>query len=75
MESSESLTRARQQHDSIVNSMQQKFEKENLLLKENVDELNRQIDDRVRLISLVQKSNIAEIMKRTPQVSVHRILL
>ena len=54
LECSESLTRARQQHDSIVNGMQQKFEKEILLLKEKVDELKNQIDDRVRYISLIQ---------------------
>ena len=34
--------------------MQQKFEKEIILLKENVDELKHQIDERVRLISVVQ---------------------
>lgn len=48
LECSESLTRARQQHDSIVSGMQQKHEKQILLLKEKIDELNAVSDEKVR---------------------------
>ncbi len=49
LESSESLTRARQQHDTIVNGMHQKHQQEILLLNEKLDELTKQNQDKVRI--------------------------
>lgn len=46
---SESLTRAKEQHESIVNAMQKKHEEQILVLKQKLDEAVLSKDYRVKL--------------------------
>ena len=49
MGASESLSRAREQCDSLINSMKSKHEQQTLSLKEKMDEINAQLKEQVNL--------------------------
>lgn len=47
---SETLSRARHEHDVVVAGLQQKYEKEIKVLNEKIDMLNEKIQDKVCLL-------------------------
>ena len=53
LETSETLSRARQQHEAVVGGLQQRHEHQVLLLNEKLDGLTGQIRDKVGLIFFI----------------------
>jgi len=49
--SSDTLTRAKQQHESVVTSMRQKFDTDVLAAKEKIDSLTKKLTEKVTNIS------------------------
>ncbi|KAL3884693.1 hypothetical protein ACJMK2_024805 [Sinanodonta woodiana] len=68
---SETLTRARHEHDSIISGLQQKYEKEIKILKEKCDKLNQERQEKDSEINTF-KQKLASAVKAAEEAQISR---
>ncbi len=71
LETSDTLVRAKEQHEAIVSTLRQKHESEVLILKEHLDTANAKVEDReTQIIKL--KQQLGSLVKNSENAHIDR---